>query len=66
MQFLRSEGRIVCLMDKQDALGIPPAKMPQVDLLLIPEHHRSDIENSHVWNAVLPSVRLGLRNVVYF
>ena len=66
MKFLTSEGRVICLLEKADVLNAPPARVPQIDLLCIPEHHKQDIENSHLWSVVLQSVKLGLRNVIYF
>jgi len=66
MKFLRSEGRVICLLEREDALDTPLATFPKVDLLLVPQHQRHHIENSHLWKLVLPEVRNGLRNVVYF
>jgi len=66
MKFLRSEGRVICLLEREDAFDTPPATLPQIDLLVIPEHYKQDIESSHLWAIVLRSVKLGLRNVIYF
>jgi len=66
MKFMLSEGRTVCLMEKSDASDVVSGKIPNIDLLLVPAHYRTHIEKSHTWKEVLPKVRNGLRNVVYF
>jgi hypothetical protein len=56
MKFLRSEGRVVCLLEREDALATPPAQLPQIDLLLVARHIRDEIENSHLWDKLQEAV----------
>lgn len=56
MKFLRSEGRIVCLIEREDALNTPPSVLPKIDLLLIARHIRDEIENSHLWDQLKKAV----------
>jgi len=66
MKFLLSEGRIVCLLEAEDASQISPRNLPQIELLLVPHSIRDNIENSHTWTQVMQKVKNGLRGVVYF
>lgn len=67
MKFVLSEGRVICLLEKEDgSQPITNGNIPKVDLLLIPKHHKDHIEKSHVWSQLLPHVKHGLQNVVYF
>lgn len=66
MKFLLSEGRVVCLLDADDGTQIQKNKLPDIELLLIPAHLRDHIERSHLWPQILPKVKKGLRNVIYF
>lgn len=69
MKFLRSEGRVVCLLERQDALDTPVAtgqSMPQIDLLLVPAHHQHEIEASHIWAPILKAVGNKTYNIIYF
>jgi len=70
MKFLLSEGRVICLLEREDATTLPSQlggrSFPEIDLLVIPVTIRDHIENSHVWTQIYPKVRQGLRNVVYF
>lgn len=66
MKFLNSEGRLICLLEKEDATTITNRNIPTIDLLVIPLHLKEHIENSHVWTNIYPKVRKGLHSVVYF
>jgi hypothetical protein len=66
MKFLLSEGRIICLLEKDDAGEVTRRNLPQIDLLLMPLSIRNHIENSHTWSQVIQKVKNGLKNVVYF
>ncbi len=63
MKFLRSEGRVVCLLEREDATGTPPASVPKIDLLIIQRHHKDEIMNSHVWEKIMQAVGTE-RNIV--
>ncbi len=69
MKFLRSEGRVVCMVEKQDITDspIPTGRtLPQIDLLLVPAHHQSDIEASHIWTPLLEAVGSRTHNIIYW
>ena len=66
MKFLLSEGRVICLMEKEDAVGVISRTLPTIELLLVPFSIKEHIENSHIWNTVIQKVKSGMRGVVYF
>ena len=66
MKFLLSEGRVVCLLEREDADTLPNRDFPTIDLLLVPLHYKDHIEKSHTWSELYPKVHNGMRNVVYF
>jgi len=66
MKFLISEGRVVCLLEKEDAGEITPRNLPEIALLLVPLSIKEHVENSHTWTQVTQKVKNGLRNVIYF
>lgn len=66
MKFLTSEGRVICLVDRDDANLVSSGEVFKIDLLIIPEHHRQHLENSHMWNWLFPRVKNGYKNIIYF
>ena len=66
MKFLVSEGRRICLLEKEDGEMLLQHTLPQIELLLVPITIKEHIENTHVWPAVIQKVKNGLHGVVYF
>ena len=56
MKFLNSEGRVICLVEKDDQLETPPAVIPHIDLLIIQEYIKHDIMDSHWWEPLMRSI----------
>jgi L-ascorbate metabolism protein UlaG (beta-lactamase superfamily) len=66
MKFLKSEGRVIVLVEAEDTSGTPPGVLPHIDLALIPNHHRDHIENSHIWMPLVKALNSKLQNIVYW
>ena len=66
MKFLKSEGRLVCLLEREDMDMVLSYKLPPIDLLLIPKHYEQDFMNKPIWKEVISKTKNGFRNVIYF
>jgi len=66
MKFLRSEGRVIALVEKEDADGVPPAQIPHIDLLLIARHHEDHVRNSHIWIPLIQAVGSKMERIIYW
>lgn len=66
MKFLKSEGRVICLVEREDAEVPLTAILPPIHILLIPLHHKDNIENSQLWIPLIKALNHKLNNVVYF
>ena len=66
MKFLNSEGRIICLLERNDGDMVVNPAMPQIAVLLVPFNLKEHIEESHVWKPILEKVKNGYHGVVYF
>lgn len=62
MKFLKTEGRIVCLTEREDSINTPPATLPKIDLLIIQRHHKDELMNSHIWEKLMSVVNE--RNII--
>ena len=66
MKFLKSEGRVVCLVEREDAQQPLTASLPSIHPLLMPLHHKDHIENSQLWIPLIKALNHKLNNVIYF
>ena len=66
MKFLNSEGRIICLVERDDGDAILQRKLPDITLCLVPINIKEHIEESHIWKPILEKVKNGYHGVVYF
>ena len=69
MKFLRSEGRVICLVEEEDILNTPIAtgrSLPSIHLLLVPAHLQETIQASHIWQPLMQSIGTRTQNIIYW